>query len=440
MSSIGYPSPMQAVISDLLERGIGICVGGTLVAVIISNLNENQLDSSKKNSYQNRSRSLLSKKSYQTRSRSLFSGVIPEGNAAVVILDAYSSDEEDSPRLTRSLFSGAIPHGNAAVIMLDAYSSDGKDSPRPTMSLVSGVIPHGNAAVIILDTSSSNEDSPQPIANDEFCDTKSFDPTPPSSERGFDQQEMLLMRSPPSSERRFDLIEQEMLRLRSPPSSEKRFDQQEMFRMRSPPSSERRFELIEQEMLRMRSVPKRGKKIGLGYVVEVKSVSPPKTHVDDSFTALRTLFENKAKKANREELIEIGEMLFNLGEMLHAVGKREDAREVFERAYFMRTLAVKELMVCIAVTMRKQGLYHGDRGDDYLSVILVGAAELLQARPTPSCLKLCTLVQGGYIQQSDGKCPELQVLMEEMNEYINLVKAEAQPLADTLRAQINCTN
>lgn len=159
--------------------------------------------------------------------------------------------------------------------------------------------------------------------------------------------------------------------------------------------------------------------------------------LDEHFECDRAIFEAKARQASREDLLEMGESLFVLGDMLYSSGKRKDALEVFERAAFVQKLAVERVMGCMAMSMRKLGVYHRDRGDEYLSVVLVGTAELLQARPTASCLRLCTLVHSGYTR-SCGTCPELAALLSEMDEYLELVRREAKPLALTLRGQANC--
>ena len=93
-------------------------------------------------------------------------------------------------------------------------------------------------------------------------------------------------------------------------------------------------------------------------------------------------------------------------------------------------------MESIASLLHKAGMFHRDRGDDCLAVVLVGAADLLRAQPSPMSLLLCTHVVRGY-EQSKSTCPELEALMKEMNRNIELARREAKPLALSLRGHAN---
>ena len=160
------------------------------------------------------------------------------------------------------------------------------------------------------------------------------------------------------------------------------------------------------------------------------------SHLDKLFGGDRDWFDEQIKTASHEDLVEMGESLFLLGEMLHVNGKRADALRVYERASVVQKLAIEQVMETIASLLRKVGVYHRDRGDDILSVVMVGAADLLHAKPSPTCLLLCTQVLRGY-QQSNSTCPDLEALMKEMNGNIELARREAKPLALSLRGQAN---
>jgi hypothetical protein len=168
------------------------------------------------------------------------------------------------------------------------------------------------------------------------------------------------------------------------------------------------------------------------YDLESNCVS--ESRLDKLFAGDRDWFDQQAKMASREDLLDMGESLYQMGEMLHLTGKREEALQVFERAAVVQKLAVEQVMASIAALLYKVGVYHRDRGDDCLSVVLVGVADLLQAKPSPTCLLLCQQVLNGY-QRSHSMCPEVEVSMKEINESFEFVRREAKPLARSLRGQ-----
>jgi hypothetical protein len=283
-------------------------------------------------------------------------------------------------RLQKSVQTSTVAAAAAAVTTIVG-------NPSRSKSLLAGYIPCGSDKgdeEMFLVATSDDDESPRTVMTDGFWDERSFDP----SEATLERMTCLL------------------------PSIDEEIDEEMGYYNNN--SFETSDEAEELDLLFAQDSP-----------------------LDEHFECDRAIFEAKAKQASREDLLEMGESLFVLGDMLYSSGKRKDALEVFERAAFVQKLAVERVMASMAASMRNLGVYHRDRGDDYLSVVLVGAAELLQARPTASCLKLCTLVHSGYTR-SCGTCPELAALLDEMDQHLELVRREAKPLALTLRGQANC--
>jgi hypothetical protein len=159
--------------------------------------------------------------------------------------------------------------------------------------------------------------------------------------------------------------------------------------------------------------------------------------VNGDYKQVKEMLENQAKDADREEIAEIGESLYTLGEMLLKNGRPHEALEVFERAEVFQRRSLSELMRRISDTMHSQGLKHCDRGDRFLSVILLGVAETLKHRPNASHVNLCRQVHIGY-KSNAKKVPDLRNLVDDVDEYIKLAGKEAVPLAKNLKAQVAC--
>ncbi|KAI2505975.1 hypothetical protein MHU86_8475 [Fragilaria crotonensis] len=158
------------------------------------------------------------------------------------------------------------------------------------------------------------------------------------------------------------------------------------------------------------------------------------SRLDKLLAGDRGWFDEQAKMASRDDLLEMGESLYLMGEMLHLTGKRADALQVFERAAVVQKRAMEQVMASLAALLREVGVYHRDRGDHCLSVVLVGVADLLHAKPSPTCLLLCEQVLNGY-QRSHSTSPEIEESMKAINENIELIRREAKPLARSLRGQ-----
>lgn len=174
-------------------------------------------------------------------------------------------------------------------------------------------------------------------------------------------------------------------------------------------------------------------------LVSNKSKMKKISKLDHDIECTRALFAEKAIEASPQELDEIGESLFFQGEMLQVNGKWEEALEVFYRAEIAQKGSILESMQKMATVMQEQGLRHGERGDDYLSVVLLGAADKLKHQPTAANLKICTAVHRGY-KPKWGKDPQLKEMVKNMNESVSLVRREALALAKTLNAQADCAS
>lgn len=160
--------------------------------------------------------------------------------------------------------------------------------------------------------------------------------------------------------------------------------------------------------------------------------------LDDHFHSERDAFQERALQADRDELLETGESLFIMGEMLSINGKREQALEVLQRAEFVQKRAVEEVIMEVADIMQQQGMKLKDRGNlPYLSLTLLGAAELLKASPTAANLKACSRVHFEY-QPNFKRHGDLRNMATKLDSIFTIVRQDATALAQTLRAQAIC--
>jgi tetratricopeptide (TPR) repeat protein len=162
----------------------------------------------------------------------------------------------------------------------------------------------------------------------------------------------------------------------------------------------------------------------------------PQSLVDDWCHCQQDVLAERVALASRSELLEMGESLFVLGEMLQSLGRRHEALQALERAAFLQKSAAKQTIMSLASLQRQLGQYHRDQGNDYLSIILVGAAELLESKPNPSCLKVCTKILDAY--QRHAQYPELETELKALQENMIQIRQDALPIAQTLREQAQC--
>lgn len=148
---------------------------------------------------------------------------------------------------------------------------------------------------------------------------------------------------------------------------------------------------------------------------------------------IRNVIAKKASEADEEGLFETGNDLFREGERLLALGEVEDAREALARARDFQKNSIQLITKRMAHTMHQQGLRHCDSGDKFLSIVLLGVAEILKHRPTPGHVQLGTQIHTGYSKICP-TIPEFDEPRKEIDECVKKVEKEARPLAQTMRA------
>ena len=159
--------------------------------------------------------------------------------------------------------------------------------------------------------------------------------------------------------------------------------------------------------------------------------------LDNSVSNLGELFEAKSRESDRDGLFEIGNSFYRKGEVLLYEGKVEEAREVLQRARSFQKRSLRLITMRMAQSMHKQGLDHCKRGDKYLSVILLGIAEILKHTPTPANLHLGVQVYLGYSRICP-KEPGFQDLRNEIGECVRIIEKESLQMAKTLQTYSKC--